>query len=186
MTYTPEEIKKMPLEELIQLIEKKVGRQLPISEEIFLAMCHGERDRKINIIDLDHPERSGDQGIDYEKLAELLNKPDAEWIRPYTGPKLIIRDPAHFVDTILFALEQSLKIESDLEEKPIHSLMNCFDHLLRVAKNYERTGYHYKISPDISEHSFYFICYDAEERIMYNGGIIMHKREGRCYWSIHT
>jgi len=187
MTYTPEAIKKMPLEELIQLIEKKIGRQLPVSEEIFLALCHGEGDRKINIFDLDHPERSGEQGIDYERLAELLNKPDAEWIKPYTGPKLIIRDPAHFLETVLFALEKSLEVDSDLGEKPIDYLMACFLHLLRVAKNYDRTGYHYKITPDYAEHSFYFVCFDAEEKMIYNGGIIMHKRkEGHYYWSIHT
>ena len=200
MSYTADEIKKMDMGTLIPLMEKKLGRQLDASWSLSLALCHGGGTTRV--IDLNGGGMK-DESINYDEMANLLNGPDAEWICPYTGPPIIIKDPAQFVQTFLFALSVSPKYANEKEEPgygandltPIESLVRCFQDCGRIAKNYARTGYHFVVSPE-SPYSFYFECLDAKNQRMYNGGIICHgagevfavelSPSKGVHWSIHT
>ena len=199
--YTPEQVKNMGLDELCPLLEKKLGRQLDGGTLMLLAMCHGGG--SVQVVNLNDSSKSGEERLNYEELARILNGPDGEWIKAYTGPKVIVRDPEHFVQTFLFALSVSPRSPEEREKlgyrpgdlTPIQSLVGCFAHLDRVAKNYDRTGYHFHVSPE-RPYSFYFVCKDANDQCIYNGGIICHgagevfaveltPRNG-IHWSIHT
>lgn len=200
-TYTPEQVKAMSLEALRPLLETKLGRQLDGSTLMLLAMCHGGG--SVQVINLNDSSKSGQESLNYEELARILNGPDGEWIQPYTGPKVIIQDPDHFVKTFLFALSVSPRSPEEREKlgyrpedpTPVQTLEGCFAHLDRVARNYDRTGYHFDVFSE-RPYSFYFVCQDANDQRIYNGGIICHgagevfavelsSRPG-IHWSIHT
>jgi hypothetical protein len=178
-----------------------LGRQLDGGTLAFLAIAHGAG--KVHTINLSKGE-SAEESLNYEEIAKILNGPDHPPMPPYTGPKIVIADHKHFVETFLFALEHTphpFDVEKIKEKEPgyrtpIESLVSCFQHLATVARNYDRTGYHFQVSPDFADHSFYFTCEDGEDKFRYNGGIILHKdwdkKTGeylcnhRMQWSIHT
>jgi len=200
VSYTADEIKKMDMGTLIPLMEKKLGRQLDASWSLSLALCHSGG--TTTVIDLNGGGMK-DESINYEELAKLLNGSDAEWITPYTGDEIIIKDPDHFVKVFLFALSISPRYPEEKKEMgygphdhlPIETLVGCFQHCQQVANNYKPTGYHFYIYSE-QPYSFYFNCLDAKNQRMYNGGIICHgmgevfavevsPRKG-VHWSIHT
>lgn len=199
-TYTPEQVKNLSLEELCPLLEKKLGRQLDGGTLMMLAMCHGGG--SVKVFDLSDASKSGDTRLSYEEIAKIINGPDADWIKTYMGPKVVIRDPEQFAETFLFALsvspgpEEREKLGYRPEDQtPIQTLVGCFEHLHRVARNYDRTGYHFDVSAE-HPYSFYFVCRDATDQVIYNGGIICHgggetfsvelsPRNG-IHWSVHT
>ncbi|GEM_PF-6605794 len=199
--YSPQDVQGMGIDEICAILEKKMGRQVDASTRIMLALTHPGG--SVNVTDLSHPAESGDKSTDYRALTDLMNQPDAEWIKAYTGPKVMFQDPTHFAETFLYALSVSPAYREDRDRlglrpddpTPIETLVGCFQNLYRIAQNFQKTGYHFTISPE-RPHSFYFVCRDAENNVMYNGGIICHG-EGEVYsveltarpgihWSIHT
>lgn len=185
--YTPEQVKSMPMDELLELVEQKLGRQVDAGTRLFFAMCHGGT--SVMNIDLSDPSKSGDQSIDYEEMARLLNGPDGEWMEPYQGARIEIRDPEHFAQAFLFAVEHTDVTESWDRHTPLGSLVECFHSLSQIAKNYEKTGYHYIVYRESfagPRPSFYYECLDGEDKRVGNGGIICHQNGDDIHWSNHT
>ncbi len=199
--YTAEEVGQMDINELIQKIEEKLGQKLDAGTALRLTMAHANV--PIHTIDLSG-RQSTNEMIAWEKMATILNGPNTPPMPEYLGPLVEVSDAKHFTESFLFALEHS-PFESDRNPKtgemkrkkmPVDSLIEGLQHLMLVAKNYEKNGWHFKVHPDFVKHSFVFSCFDAEERFVYNGGLILsrdwnkdkdsYEDNANMHWSIHT
>jgi hypothetical protein len=199
--YTAEEAKRMDINELIEKLEEKLGRSLDPGTLLRITMAKGAG--SVHAIDLNKGEVV-DERVSWEKVATILNGPSTPPMPQYLGPLVEISDVKHFADAFLFALEHSLlEVDRDpktrqmkRKETPVASLIDGFQHLMQVAKNYEKNGWHFKVHPDFVKHSFVFSCFDAEEKFVYNGGLILSKEwnkdrdkyedNANMRWSIHT
>jgi hypothetical protein len=176
--YTVEEVKAMDINSLVAKVEEKLGRKLDRGTLTWLAVAKGAG--SVHTIDLSKGE-SHDEAINWEEITNLVNSPPKPSLPPYNGPKLVIEDPNHFVETLLFALEHSPRdcIQDPNTGKyvqkpgPVDSLIQGFGDLYGMAVNYSKNGWHFHISPDFVKHSFVFVCHDATEAFVFNGGLIL-------------
>jgi hypothetical protein len=199
--YTAEEARRMDTNELIEKLEEKLGRRL--DPEMLLRITMAKGAGFVHAIDLNMRE-AVDEIVSWEKVATILNGPNTPSMPQYLGPPVEISDAKHFADAFLFAFEHSpFGVDRDpktgemkRKKVPIDSLIEGFQHLMQVAKNYEKNGWHFKAHPDFVKHSFVFSCFDAEEKFVYNGGLILsrdwndkeerYEDNERMRWSIHT
>ncbi|MBI4258304.1 MAG: hypothetical protein HY619_05050 [Thaumarchaeota archaeon] len=200
--HTANDVKAMEVNELIASLEKKLGRQLSPGAQLLLALAHGasRAESSVCAVSLESGEVK-EESLDYQELAGILNGPDMEPMKPYDGPKIIIANPGHFTRLMLFALEHStnscgaerLRDENLPHKSSIESLTENLRFLAQMAKEYEKTGYHFAVYPD-GEHCLYFRCYDAETNLVFDGGIVLQQQwqgneplyNERMKWSIHT
>lgn len=198
---TPEQVKAMDVNELIERLETKLGRKLDGGTQAWLAIAKGAG--SVHTIDLGRGQ-SREESVNWDKLAEILNGPDGTPMPPYLGPSVDIENCEHFVEVFLFALKHSTPIYEEEEstrklirkKAPVDSLLENLLALHQIAQNYTRNGWHFKVFPDMAKHSFGFVCHDAEGRAVYNGGLILHKpwngkenryeENERMHWSLHT
>jgi len=70
----PDELRAMDVNEIIALIEEKLGRGIPVDFSIRLAMLHGLKGKSLPVID---PSPFAAQpyveALDYEELARFIN-----------------------------------------------------------------------------------------------------------------
>lgn len=199
--YKPEEVKAMDVTTLVDKLEEKIGQKLDGGTLAWLALAKGAN--TVHVVDLAKGENR-DETIDWEKITEILNSPPRPPPPPYEGPKVIIEDPRHFTDALLFAIEHT-PIEYDEDPNtgklnrrrgPVDSLIENLVHLHTIANNYAKNGWHFRLSPDFVKHSFVFVCQDSKNRHVYNGGLILHRSwnstkrryedDDRMEWNIHT
>jgi hypothetical protein len=199
--YTAEEVEQMDINELVEKLEEKLGRRLDMGMVLRITMAKGAG--SVHAVDLNTGE-AVDERVSWEKVATILNGPNTPPMPRYLGPPVEISDAKHFADAFLFALEHS-SFEADRDPKtgqmrcketPVDSLMEGFQHLVLVAKNYEKNGWHFKVHPDFVKHSFVFSCFDAKGKFVYNGGLILSREwdkdrneyedNANMRWSIHT
>ena len=199
--YTAEEVEQMDINELVEKLEEKLGRKLDMGMVLRITMAKGAG--SIHTVDLNKGE-TVDERVLWGKVATVLNGPSTPSMPQYLGPLVEISDVKHFADAFLFAFEHSpFGVDRDpktgemkRKKVPIDSLIEGFQHLMQVAKNYEKNGWHFKAHPDFVKHSFVFSCFDAEEKFVYNGGLILsrdwndkeerYEDNERMRWSIHT
>jgi hypothetical protein len=171
MTYTSEDVLKMDVNEIVQLIERKTGKPVTASFGVWLAMAHGSArgGGSLTVIDLNKGE-TRNEGPDYEALAELFNKPDVPKI-PRPEFSMRIPDPDHFLKTY----DMAQKIGGETFERFKRDVLTL---ILWAMREYRDT---LNIYPDFCEDSFYWTMMQ-DGRVAFNGGLIKHS-EG---WSIHT
>jgi len=171
LTYTAEDVREMDINEITRLIEKKTGRPVSVSMSMWLALAHGASRAGGNVMSIDlSTGETRKEGLDYEKLAELFNKPDVPK-EPRPAFTLRIPNPDHFLET----LGEAEKAGDEAYER----LKNDIFFLIVWAMREYRDGL--TIQPDLCEHSFYW--YMTEKgHLVFNGGLIRHGDR----WSIHT
>ncbi len=76
-TYTAQDIRRMDVNEILELIKRKTGKPVSSSTSLWLAMAHGSArgGGSLTVIDLSQGENR-EETPDYEALAELFNQPD--------------------------------------------------------------------------------------------------------------
>ena len=76
---TPDQLKQMNVNEILALIEKKLGKQVPVDFSITLAMLHGLKGKSLPVIDPSPfaTQPYEEEALDYEGLARLINDESA-------------------------------------------------------------------------------------------------------------
>jgi hypothetical protein len=180
MTYTAEDVQKMDIPEICDLIKKKTGRPVDSSTGVWLAMAHGAARAGGSLLTIDLNKGENSHGTpNYEGLAEMFNKPD---IPQETRPEftVYIPRPDHFLENY----EIARKASPEALRKFVDDI---FGLLLWGMREYRQS---LSIYPDFCKNSFYwtFSSKDNEGylRVVFNGGYINHGTEEKPDWSIHT
>ena len=73
---TPEELKQLDVNQIIALIEGKLGKKMPIEFSLKLAVLHGMRGKPIPVIDPSPfaTQPYVEESLDYDALAGLINE----------------------------------------------------------------------------------------------------------------
>jgi hypothetical protein len=175
VTYTAEDVKKMSVNEILELIERKTGKPVSSSTSLWLAMAHGvsKGGGSLHVCDLGRGE-TRDETLDYEALAELLNQPD---VPKKPRPEFVLRipKPDHFLET----WEEAQKAGEETFERFKDDIVTL---ILWAMRDYRES---LTITPDFCEHSFYWTM-EQGGRVVFNGGLIKHGKGEDARWSIHT
>ncbi len=173
-TYTAQDIRRMDVNEILELIKRKTGKPVSSSTSLWLAMAHGSArgGGSLTVIDLSQGENR-EETPDYDALAELFNQPD---IPKKPRPEFTVRipNPDHFLE--VWQKAQKSKEAFERFKDDITGL------LLWAMREYRNN---LTIYPDFMEHSFYWEMMQ-EGKMVFNGGLIKHGEGENAEWSIHT
>ena len=72
---TPDALRVMDVNQIIALLEEKLGKEIPVDFSVRLAMLHGLKGKSLPVIDPSPfaVEPYVEESLDYEALARLLN-----------------------------------------------------------------------------------------------------------------
>ena len=175
MTYTAEDVQKMDIPEICDLIKKKTGKPVDSGTGVWLAMAHGaaRAGGSLLTIDLNRGENSHDTP-NYAALAEMFNGPDIpQEIRPEFT--VCIPRPDHFLKTYQVARNASPEVLRKFVD-------DIFGLLLWGMREYRES---LNIYPDSCKDSFYW-TFMQKGHTVFNGGYINHGSREKPDWSIHT
>ena len=174
MTFTAQDVLKMDMPEICELIKKKTGRPVDSGTGVWLAMAHGaaRAGSSLLTIDLSKGENSKDTP-NYEGLAEMFNKPDvSQEIR--SEFTVCIPRPDHFLETYEVARNASPEVLRKFVD-------DIFGLLLWGMREYRES---LNIYPD-SKNCFYW-TFMSKGKVVFNGGYVNHGTEEKPDWSMHT